>query len=176
MGLWCWAQAFSSSREWVLLFFVVCRFLLLQSMGPRVHGLQKLQLTGSRAWAQQLCCIGLVALKPVGSSWSRDWTHVPCFGRQILNHWNTSKCFILVLYLCKSFRFPWWLSGEEPVCQCRRHWVFPRSGRCCGGGNGNLLQCSCRGNTTDRGSWWATMHGVTKMWTWLQQLSMEQEL
>ena len=38
LGLWCWAQAFSSSRERMLLFFVVCRLLLLQSMGPRVRG------------------------------------------------------------------------------------------------------------------------------------------
>ena len=30
------------------------------------------------------------------------------------------------------------------------------------GGNGNPLQCSCLGSPMDRGTWWATVHGVTK--------------
>ena len=29
-------------------------------------------------------------------------------------------------------------------------------------GNGNPLQCSCLGNPMDRGTWQATVHGVTK--------------
>ena len=29
-----------------------------------------------------------------------------------------------------------------------------------GGGNGNPLQYSCLDNPTDRGAWWATVHGV----------------
>ena len=33
--------------------------------------------------------MGLVALRHVGSSWTRDWTGVSCFGRLILNHWTT---------------------------------------------------------------------------------------
>ena len=39
---------------------------------------------------------------------------------------------------------------------------IPGSGRSSGGGNGNLLQHSCLVNPTDRGAWWATVHGVTK--------------
>ena len=31
-----------------------------------------------------------------------------------------------------------------------------------GEGNGNPLQYSCMGNPTDRGTWWATVHRVTK--------------
>ena len=31
-----------------------------------------------------------------------------------------------------------------------------------GGGNGNPLQYSCLGNPIDRGTWQATVHGVTK--------------
>ena len=30
------------------------------------------------------------------------------------------------------------------------------------GGNGNVLQYSCLGNPTDRGSWQATVHSVAK--------------
>ena len=29
-------------------------------------------------------------------------------------------------------------------------------------GNGNPFQYSCLGSFTDRGAWWATVHGVTK--------------
>ena len=42
---------------------------------------------------------------------------------------------------------------------------IPGSGRFPGEGNGNPLRYSCLGNLTDRGAWWATVHGVTKSWT-----------
>ena len=50
--------------------------------------------------------------------------------------------------------------------------VNPVWGRSPGGGNGNPLQYSCLGNPMDRGAWWATVHGVSKNWTQLKQLSM----
>ena len=31
-----------------------------------------------------------------------------------------------------------------------------------GGGHGNPLQSCCLENPTDRGAWWATVHGVAK--------------
>ena len=34
-------------------------------------------------------------------------------------------------------------------------------------GNDNLLQNSCLENSTDRGVWWAIVHGFAKSWTWL---------
>ena len=49
---------------------------------------------------------------------------------------------------------------------------IPESGPSPGGGNGNPLQCSCLENPTDRGAWWATVHGVAKSQTQLKQLSM----
>jgi len=42
------------------------------------------------------------------------------------------------------------------------------SGRSPGGGHGNPLQYSCLENPIDRGVWWATVHSVTKNWTWLK--------
>ena len=36
-----------------------------------------------------------------------------------------------------------------------------------GGGNGSSLQHSCWDNPMDREARWATVHGVTKSWTWL---------
>ena len=41
---------------------------------------------------------------------------------------------------------------------------IPELGRSPGGGNGNPLQYSCLGNPTDRGAWWARVHGVAKSW------------
>ena len=35
-------------------------------------------------------------------------------------------------------------------------------GRSLGGGNGNPRQYSCLGNHMNRGTWWATVHGVAK--------------
>ena len=42
-------------------------------------------------------------------------------------------------------------------------WIL-RSGRCPGEANGNPLLYSCVVNPTDRGAWWATVHGVVKEW------------
>ena len=39
-------------------------------------------------------------------------------------------------------------------------------------GNGNPLQYSCLENSTDRGVWWAAVHGVTQSQTRLKQLCM----
>ena len=39
---------------------------------------------------------------------------------------------------------------------------IPGSGRSPGEGNGNPLQDSCLENPMDRGTWWATVHGVAK--------------
>ena len=36
-----------------------------------------------------------------------------------------------------------------------------------GEGNGNPFQYSCLENPTDKGAWWATVHGVAKSRTWL---------
>ena len=44
---------------------------------------------------------------------------------------------------------------------------IPGLGRCPRGGNGNPLQYPHLENPMDRGAWWATVHGVTKSWTWL---------
>ena len=43
----------------------------------------------------------------------------------------------------------------------------PGSGRSPGVANGNLLQYSCLENSTGRGAWWATVHGVAKSQTQL---------
>ena len=39
------------------------------------------------------------------------------------------------------------------------------SGRSPGGEYGNPLQYSCLGNPMDRGTWWASVHGIVESWT-----------
>ena len=53
-----------------------------------------------------------------------------------------------------------------------RHTVLiPESGRSPGEGNDNPLQYSCLENFMDKGAWWATVHGVTKIWARLSDLT-----
>ena len=42
--------------------------------------------------------------------------------------------------------------------------LIPVWGRSPGEGNGNPLKYPCLENSTDRGIWWATVHGVAKSW------------
>ena len=44
---------------------------------------------------------------------------------------------------------------------------IPGSGRSPGEGHGYSLRYSCLENSMDRGAWWATVHGTTESWTWL---------
>ena len=57
--------------------------------------------------------------------------------------------------------------GKESACNTRGLGSIPGWGRSPGEGNGYPLHYSCLENSMDRGVWWATVHGVTKSWTWL---------
>ena len=58
--------------------------------------------TGSRKRAQWLPCRDLVPLWRVESSQTRNWTHVPCMGRQILNQWTTRE--VPMFWLLRKWR------------------------------------------------------------------------
>ena len=51
---------------------------------------------------------------------------------------------------------------ENPPAAAGGAGLIPGSGRSPGGGTGNPLQYSFPGNPKDKGSWWATVHGVVK--------------
>ena len=83
--------AFSSCSEWGLLFnamhgLLMWWLLLLRSMGSTCTDFSSCSM-----WAQQLWHTGLVAPQHVGSSQTRDRTHVPCIDRQILNCCTTRE-------------------------------------------------------------------------------------
>ena len=52
--------------------------------------------------------------------------------------------------------------GKESTCQSGDAGSISGLGRSPEGGHGNPLQCSCLGNSMDRGAWRATVHGVAK--------------
>ena len=54
------------------------------------------------------------------------------------------------------------LVGKELACSAGDLGLIPGLGRSAGEGNGNPLQYSCLKNHTDRGAWWAAVHGVAK--------------
>ena len=64
---------------------------------------------------------------------------------------------------------PWWLSGKDSAHQCDTHGFHPWVRKIPGEENGNPLKCSCLGKPIDRGDWQATVHGITKSWTWLDK-------
>ena len=52
--------------------------------------------------------------------------------------------------------------SKESACNAGDPSWIPGSGKYPGEGNGNSLQYSCLGSPVDRGSWWATVHGVAR--------------
>ena len=60
---------------------------------------------------------------------------------------------------------PQWLSGKEAACSAGDKGdggSVPGLGR--SPGEDNPLQYSCLGNPTDRGAWWAIVHGSQRVW------------
>ena len=69
---------------------------------------------------------------------------------------------------------PWWLRGKESTCDTEDIGDLGSIlgwGRSPGEGYGNPLQYSCLENPMDKGTWWATVHRITKSQTWLKQMS-----
>ena len=58
--------------------------------------------------------------------------------------------------------FPGGSNGKESACNAEDPGLIAGLGRSPGVENGNSLQYTCLGNHTDRGAWWATVHGVAR--------------
>ena len=71
--------------------------------------------------------------------------------------------FIFIFHYYFQMGFPGSSDGKESACNARDLGSIPVSGRSPGEGNGNPLQYSCLENPTDRGAWWATVHGVSRV-------------
>ena len=73
-------------------------------------------------------------------------------------HFNVLLNLVLVFY----WGFPGGSDGKESTCSARDMGSIPGLGRSPGGGHGNPPQFSCLENPMDRGAWRATVHGVSK--------------
>ena len=60
----------------------------------------------------------------------------------------------------KQYDVPSGSDGKASAYKAGDPGFIPGLGRSPGEGNGNPLQRSCLENPMDRGSWWATVHGV----------------
>ena len=61
--------------------------------------------------------------------------------------------------------FPGGSEVKASACNVGHLGSIPGLGRSPGEGNGNPLQYSCLENPMNGGAWWATVHGVAKSWT-----------
>ena len=77
--------------------------------------------------------------------------------------------FLGTLIIGGEFRvlmgFPGGSEFKESACNLGDLGSIPGLGRSPGEGNSYPLQYSCLENSTDRGTWWATVHRVTNSWT-----------
>ena len=73
---------------------------------------------------------------------------------------------MVYIYIYKHIYMQWGFPGVSEVkasaCNVGDLDLIPGSGRSPGEGNGNPFQYSCLENPMDRGTWWATVHGVTE--------------
>ena len=65
---------------------------------------------------------------------------------------------------------------KNPPANARDSGSILGSGISPGEGNGNPLQCSCLENPLDRGTWWATVHGLAKESNMTQRLNNSNDL
>ena len=97
------------------------------------------------------------------TSWLSDWQQ-SILSILYYSIW-LKMCFLLFLFSvynqCKGF-FGGSVVKKPPVNAADKV-LISGSGRSPGEGNGNPLEYSCLGNPMDRGAWWATAHGVTRV-------------
>ena len=98
---------FSPYPAHLKLAFVFYRFYWLWWVFAAAHHFLLVGVSWGHSWLQ---CVGFslwwclllwsivsIALRPVGPSWTRDQTGVPCIAKLILNHWATKEALFGVL-------------------------------------------------------------------------------
>ena len=80
---------------------------------------------------------------------------------------NNSKTYKNFSFVFKNSHgntgLPWWLNGKESACQCRRCGFDPWVGKMRWRRKWQPTPLLFMGNPIDRGVWWATVHGVTRV-------------
>ena len=114
-----------------------------------------------------------------GSSQSRAWTSVTSAGGFFTTGipYLGSPCKgAIILQLRIERGFPGGSDGKESAWIAGDPGSISGLGRCPGKGHGNPLQYSCLVNPMDRGAWQATVHGVAKSQTWLNDQHLKKNL
>ena len=64
-----------------------------------------------------------------------------------------------------SYGLPWWFSvkKKKSACNAGDAGSIPGSGWSPRERNDNIAQYSCLENPLDRGTWWATVHGIARV-------------
>ena len=109
MGLHCCTQVFSHCRGGGCSVVLCAGFSLWWLLLLQSTGLQYCSARTQYSWHT-----GFAAPQHVGSSQTRDWTHVLCIAWQILNHWTTREA--------PSLDFWWVLSGLSDSCVINVNW------------------------------------------------------
>ena len=82
-------------------------------------------------------------------------------------YWSFSFSIIPSKEICLNqimyMGFPRWLRVKKSANNAGDAGFISGLGRSPGEGNGNPLQYSCLENFMDRGTWWATVHGIAEM-------------
>ena len=144
-------------------------------------GLSKMELQRASLVAQSVK--NLPAVQETGFDpwvgkipWRRKWQPTPVFlprevhGQSNLvgySPWGHKELDMTEVTEHSSIQgrgFPRWLHGKESTCNAGDVGLIPELGRSPGGGHSNPLQYSCLENPIDRGVWWATVHGVARVW------------
>ena len=141
---------FSSFDKWELLSSCSAVASLAAGHGSRYVGSIVAQLS---PWHK-----GLVVPLHVGPSRTREGTHVPCIGRQILNHWTTREVqynvFTAALPKWSECSIPGGTAVKNPPADAgdtKDAGSIPGLGSSPGDGIGNPLQYSRLENSMDRG-------------------------
>ena len=67
--------------------------------------------------------------------------------------------------IIKLRKLPQWLSSNKSAYNAGDTGSTPESGSFLEEGHSDPMQHFCLGSSIDRGAWWATVHGVTKSQT-----------
>ena len=93
-------------------------------------------------------------------------------GHRIGHDWSdlahTRICICILSFLMS---FPGGSDGKKSARNVGDLGLIPGLGRSPGEGNGNLVLYSCLENPMDRGTWWATVHGISKRHDWVPNIS-----
>ena len=152
--IFLWAILISVRASSRLAFHMMCSTHKLNKQGDNIQP----WLTPFPIWNQSFvpCLVLTVA----------SWSAYRFFMRQErLSDISISQRIFhsLLWFTLSKGGFPCSSVGKESACKAGGPGLIPRLGRSPGEGNGNPLQYSCLENPMDRGTWRATVHGVTRV-------------